>query len=114
MRSEPNLHARIAPVTLILAALVLGSFRPVTRLHQRAHGRPGVNHSVFTWEPADPKQGDHPDPVPVRFAVQLFRGALALAPVIVLKTRWLAMVPVSIRRLKLPPPSNDPLPSHHA
>lgn len=111
MHSERNRSAQIAPVALLLAALLFGWFRPVTRLHHRAQTRPGVNPSVVTWEPAGSNDGGHPDPPPVRFVDQAVWQGLALAPLIVLKLRWLAMVPVAIRRLRLPPPSNDPLPA---
>jgi hypothetical protein len=112
--AKGNVRVQIAPVALVLATLLFGSFRPATRVHRRTPGRAGVNQPAFAWEVADPDDGYRADVAPVCTPTLAPSLILALAPLIVLKTRWRAMVPVAVRHLKLPPPSNDPFPSRQA
>lgn len=114
MNSERNLQAQIGPVALVVATLLFGSFRPMPRLHHRAAAQPGVNESVFTWEPVDRTDTQRSIALPVRDDALLFLLPLALAPLLVLKTRRRARVPLTFRRLKLLPSANDPLPSLQA
>ena len=106
--------SQIAPVAVILAALLFGSFHTVTRVHHRAPLRSGVTQSACIGEPAGSSDGGTPECGPARLLAPTFQLGLALIPLIVLKLRRLAMVPMTVRRLKLPPASGDPLPSHAA
>ena len=110
------LRIGIGPVALILAAALLGAFRPVLRFHTHRPGHSGAHQPILLSETTEPN-GDDQRP-PARTAVLAhqrvvlaFLTLLVSIVALVLKARQAAFAPVAIRRLKLPRAAADSSPS---
>lgn len=100
--------------TLVAAAMLLGSFQPPhrhvhTAIRARGHscGQANLTQPVFSLESSDGRDGDlqvaaHA-PVSLARLVAPTTGTVHFVP----KARLTGFVPIAVRRLKLPPPSND-------
>jgi hypothetical protein len=106
----------VGPAALILAAGLLGAFRPVLRFHGQRSGHSGVHQPILLSETAESSAGDRQAPAPsgllanqhVSVALLALLGSLVT---IILKARQTAFVPIAMRRLKLPRAAADSSPS---
>jgi hypothetical protein len=104
---ERVLPQRFVPAVLVLVAVVAGPFRPATRARSRVCSQTGVVQAVLSSDATD---GGDTAP---RLAVQVARIGRRVTTVwadpspLVLKIRGLALTPAPLRRLKLPPSSDD-------
>jgi len=110
------LRVWVGPAALILAAALLGAFRPVLRFHSQRSGHCGLHQPTLLSETTGSSAGDRQPLLPNGVFTNQFLSAALLALVgslvtIVLKTRQMAFVPVAIRRLKLPRAAADASPS---
>ena len=106
----------VGPAALILAAGLLGTFRPVLRFHSQRSGHSGVHQPILLSETAESSAGDRQPLVPsgVLTNQQVAVALLALlvsVVAIILKARRSAFAPIAIRRLKLPRVAADSSPS---
>jgi hypothetical protein len=118
MRAIANRLRRVwvGPAALILAAALLGTFRPVLRFHGQRSGHSGLHQPILLSEATESSAGDRQPPVRGgQLANQSVSAALValLASVvtIVLKARRTAFVPIAVRRLKLPRAAANSSPS---
>jgi len=110
------LRVWVAPAALILAAGLLGTFRPVLRFHSQRPGHLGLHQPILLSEATESSAGDQQPPTRGGLlASQHVAGALVALLVslvtIVLKARRTAFVPIAMRRLKLPRAAADSSPS---
>lgn len=110
------LRVFLRAATLIVAAALIGTFRPVLRFHSQRPGRSGVYQPVLPAEISESSADDHrPAARSWALADQHVSAALLALHVgvaaLVLKVRQAAFVPVAIRRLKLPRAAADSSPS---
>lgn len=101
---------RVVPGALVLVAVLLSVVRPVPRFHSRQQGQSGVNQRATASEPTE-RNDDAAQLSHERDTVLRFAPIIGAALLIILKTRRLAFVPLTIRRLKIPS-APDPLPPH--
>jgi len=110
------LRAWVGPAALMLAAGLLGTFRPVLRVHNQRPGHSRVHQPTLLSETTE-SNGDGDGP-PARGGVLVNQhvavahlALLASIVTLVLKARRKAFVPSAIRRLKLPRAAADSSPS---
>jgi hypothetical protein len=109
------LRVWVGTAALILAAGLLGTFRPVLRFHAQRAGQSGVYQPILLSEVTESGADERPparggmlaNPY-VAVALLALIGSLVT---IVLKARPTAFVPIAIRRLKLPRAAADSSPS---
>ena len=118
MRVIPGQPLRVflSTAVLIVAAALLGTFRPVLRFHGQRPGRSGVYQPLPPAEISESSADDH-RPTARSWALadqHVWAALLALHVRVaarVLKARQAAFVPIAIRRLKLPRAAADSSPS---
>jgi len=103
---DRSLRSRLGPLALVVAALLLGSFRPLPRLNHRLTPC-GLHLLAMALEPGEGCDGGT-NALPIGRATAGYATPIFLAltgVLVVLKLRRLAIVPIVVRRVKLFPPS---------
>ena len=106
----------MGPAALIIAAGLLGTFRPVLRFHSQRPGRTGVHQPILPCDVSE-SSADDQRPSACSGALANHYGSAALLALLlsvvtlVLKARQTGFVPIAIRRLKLPRTAADSSPS---
>ena len=110
------LRAWVGPAALIIAAGLLGTFRPVLRFHGQRAGHSALHQPILASDAMESDAGDRH--APARTALlpnqSLSLPLLALLVIVVtnvLKARRRMLAPIVVRRLKLPRATADSSPS---
>jgi hypothetical protein len=106
------LRVWVGPVALILAAGLLGTFRPVLRFHTQRSGHSRVHQPILLSEVTESSAGDRQPPARGGLLANPYVSVALVAILvsvvtIVLKARRTAFVPIPMRRLKLPPAADS-------
>jgi hypothetical protein len=110
------LRVWVGPAARILAAGLLGTLRPVLRVHSQRSGHSGVHQPILLSETTESSTAER-QPMAPSGALANQHVALALLALLVsvvvstLKARRTALAPIAIRRLKLPRTAADSSPS---
>jgi hypothetical protein len=110
------LRVWVGPAALILAAGLLGTFRPVLRFHAQRSGPSGLHQPILLSEATESSAGDRQPPargglLATQYVLVALAALLVSVVSIVLKARRTAFVPIVMRRLKLPRAAADSSPS---